>query len=145
MAHDATLNATELAQLVKTNPPDELRRIMQSDRRSIVLDSVFAGMPDAFQPEKARGVDATVHWRVADRPDGDVDTYELVIANGTCEVSPRPDREPRLALTIGVVDFMRMVTGNASPVMLFMRGKMKARGDLGLATKFPSMFDPPKG
>jgi hypothetical protein len=36
------------------------------------------------------------------------------------------------------------VTGNANPKLLFLRGRMKARGDLGLTTRFPSQFGTPR-
>lgn len=134
----------DFSRLVKRTPAPDLKRLMQSERRTTILDEIFTGMPAVFRPDKAGTIDAVVHWRIGDRPDGDVDTYELVIANGTCTLSARPERQPTLALTIGAVDFLKTVTGNANPMMLFLRGKMKAKGDLGLATKFPSLFDPPK-
>lgn len=150
-SHDASLatasparDPREFARLVKKTPADALKRMMQGERRTTVLDEIFTGMPAVFRPEKAGTINAVIHWRIGDRPDGDVDTYELVIARGTCELSAKPEHEPTLALTIGAVDFLRTVTGNANPMMLFLRGKMKAKGDLGLATKFPNLFDPPK-
>lgn len=132
-----------LAHLVKTASTDELRELIRGEQRAAVLEEIFTNMPDVFRPEKAGATDAVVHWRVGDRADGDFDTYELIIADGTCVRSPRPEREPKLVLTIGGVEFLRVVTGNANPLALFMRGKMKAKGDLGLATRIPSMFDPP--
>ena len=55
-----------------------------------------------------------------------------------------PARTPRLTLTLGPVDFLKMVTGNAGARLLFLRGRLKARGDLGLTTRFPSLFDTPR-
>jgi hypothetical protein len=140
----ATLAPKEFAQLVKRSPADHLKRLMQGDQRKAVLDEIFVRMPGVFRPQKAGAMDAVVHWRIADRPDGGADTYELLIADGACQVSAAPARQPKLALTIGAVDFLKMVTGNANPMTLFLRGRMKAKGDLGLATRFPSLFDLPK-
>lgn len=140
----ATLAPGEFAQLVKRSPPDELKRLMRGERRKAVLDEIFRRMPGVFRPERAGTMNAVVHWRIVDRPDGGQDTYELVIADGTCVVSAFPECEPRLALTIGAVDFLRVVTGNGNPMTLFLRGRMKAKGDLGLATRFPNLFDVPK-
>jgi hypothetical protein len=140
----ATLAPKEFAQLVKRSPADHLRRLMQGDQRKAVLDEIFGRMPGVFRSEKAGDTNAVVHWRIADRPDGGEDTYELIIADGSCRVSAAPQRQPKLALTIGAVDFLRVVTGNANPMTLFLRGRMKAKGDLGLATRFPSLFDTPK-
>ncbi|SRR6266536_263168 len=141
---DGTMDPQEFAQLVKKTPDDELKQIMQSERRGPVLDEIFSRMAGLFRPEKAGGTNAVIHWRVGDRPDGGVDTYELVIADGTCTLSPKPEREPKVALTLGVVDFLKVVSGNANPMMLFMGGKLKAQGDLGLAANIGNLFNIPK-
>jgi putative sterol carrier protein len=141
---DGTMDPQEFAQLVKKTPNDELKQVMQSERRGPILDEIFARMAGLFRPEKAGGTSAVIHWRVGDRPDGGVDTYELVIADGACTLSPKPEREPKVALTLGSVDFLKVVTGNANPMMLFMGGKLKARGDLGLAANIANLFALPK-
>jgi len=57
---------------------------------------------------------------------------------------PEPVNEPKLALTLGAVDFLKVVSGNGNPVMMFMTGKLKAKGDLGLAANIANLFDIPK-
>jgi hypothetical protein len=141
----AAMGERELARMVKQTPAEQLRQMMQGPQRAGVLNRIFRDMPGVFRADRAGSTDAVVHWRIGDRPDGDVDTYEIVITAGTCTISARAEREPRLALTIGVVDFLKVVTGNASPMVLFVRGRMKAKGDLGLATRFPGMFEVPNG
>lgn len=140
----ATLAPREFALLVRRASTDDLRQLMRGDRRKTVLDGVFLRMPDVFRADVARATNAVVHWRIADRTDGGEDTYEVVIAEGRCRVSPAPAHTPRLTLTIGAVDFLRMVAGLANPMLLFLRGRMRAKGDQGLAMRFPSMFDLPK-
>jgi hypothetical protein len=140
----ATMDPLEFARLVKRSSSDELRRLVHGSRRGAVLDELVSQMPGVFRADRARGIEATVHWRIGDRLDGGVDVYEFVIADGTCVVSAQPAGTPRLTLSLGAVDFLRLVTGNAHPVMLTMRGRLKTRGDVGLTAKFPSLFDPPK-
>ena len=72
------------------------------------------------------------------------DTYELVIADGACTLSPAAEADPKLAVTIGGVDFLQLITGNANPMMMFMTGKLKAKGDLGLAANLANLFDLPR-
>jgi putative sterol carrier protein len=140
----AMMDPLEFARLVKASSTAELRQMMQGDQRSAVLDELFSRMPQVFRADRAGSTNAVVHWVIGDRQDGGVDTYELVIADGTCQLSPRPERPPRLTLTIGAVDFLNLVTGNAHPVALVMKGKMKTKGDLGLTAKFPTLFDVPR-
>ncbi|MFI2407877.1 SCP2 sterol-binding domain-containing protein [Micromonospora chersina] len=101
-------------------------------------------MPGVFRADRAGTTTAVLHWKVGDRPGGGADTYELVIADRTCTRSAAPDRPATLELSIGGVDFLKMVTGNANPVALFVLGKLKARGDIGLTARVPNLFDVPK-
>ena len=67
------------------------------------------------------------------------------IENGACTLSPSPERDPKLSLTMGPVEFLKVVSGAGNPVMMFMTGKLKAKGDLGLAANIANLFDIPKG
>jgi putative sterol carrier protein len=144
-ANFASVDAKELAKLVKSTPDSKIAEIMQGDLRGKVLDEVFNRMPSLFRPEKAGSTNAVIHWNITGRPDGGTDTYEIVVENGTCTLSPAPQREPRLSLTLGPVDFLKIVSGNGNPMMMFMTGKLKAKGDLGLAAQIANLFDIPKG
>ena len=140
----ANADPKQFAQLVKAASNDQLNAVMTGELRQRVLDEVFDRMPTLFRADRAGTTNAVVHWTVGDGPDGGSDTYELVIADGACVVSPSPAHEPKLALMLGGVDFLKVVSGNANPVMLFMTGKLKAKGDLGLAAKIGDLFDIPK-
>jgi putative sterol carrier protein len=143
-ADPVVMDPLDFARVVKQTPADELQRVMTGDRRAAILDELVRRMPDVFRVDKAAGISAVVHWRVGGRADSGFDTYELTIENGVCSVSDGPVREPRLVLTIGGVDFLRMATGNAHPVSLVMRGKLKSKGDMALTAKFPNLFDTPR-
>ncbi|MFV2085421.1 SCP2 sterol-binding domain-containing protein [Micromonospora sp. LOL_021] len=143
-ANFASIDAKEFSKLVKTTPDSKIAEVMQGDLRGKVLDEVFNRMPTLFRPEKAGATSAVIHWNITGRPDGGTDTYEIVVDNGTCVVSPTAEREPRLSLTLGPVDFLKVVGGTANPMMMFMTGKLKAKGDLGLAAQIPNLFDIPK-
>lgn len=140
----AAVDPREFARLVKDASSGELKQLMHSAARTPVLDKIFHDMPGVFRGDRAGALAAVIHWKVGDRPDGGVDTYELIIEDGVCVCSAAPEREPRLQMSIGGVDFLRMVTGNANPVSLFMRGRLRAKGDVGLAMKVPNLFEPPR-
>ncbi|HTF09986.1 MAG TPA: SCP2 sterol-binding domain-containing protein [Asanoa sp.] len=141
----AAVGPREFAQLVKSTPDAKIAEIMQSDARGKVLDQVFERMPTLFRADRAGSTDAVIHWTVTGRPDGGSDTYEVVIEDGACTVNNTAERDPRLSLTMGPVDFMKIVSGGGNPVMMFMTGKLKAKGDLGLAANIANLFDIPKG
>lgn len=144
-ANFSAVDAKGFSKMVKSTPDSKLAEVMQGDLRGKVLDEVFNRMPTLFRPEKAGSTNAVIHWNITGRPDGGTDTYEIVVENGTCVLSPTPERDPRLSLTVGPVDFLKIVSGGANPMMLFMTGKLKAKGDLGLAAQIAKLFDIPKG
>ncbi|GIF48038.1 SCP-2 sterol transfer family protein [Asanoa ferruginea] len=140
----AAVGPKEFAQLVKSTPDAKIAEIMQSDARGKVLDQVFERMPTLFRADRAGSTNAVIHWTVTGRPDGGSDTYEVVIEDGACTVNNTAERDPRLSLTMGPVDFLKIVSGGGNPVMMFMTGKLKAKGDLGLAANIANLFDIPK-
>jgi putative sterol carrier protein len=140
----ANVDPKQFAQLVKSTPDAQLADLMNSDARGKILDSIFARFPELFRADRAGSTNAVIHWNITGRPDGGQDTYELVIANGTCVLSPAAEQEPKLAITVGPVDFLKVVSGNGNPMMMFMTGKLKAKGDLGLAANIQQLFDMPK-
>ena len=141
----ANVEPKQFAQLVKSTPDAQLAELMSSDARGEILDSIFARFPELFRADRAGSTSAIIHWIITGRPDGGADTYELVIADGACVLSPSADQDPKLAITVGPVDFLKVVSGNGNPMMMFMTGKLKAKGDLGLAANIAQLFDIPKG
>ncbi|MEU6203450.1 SCP2 sterol-binding domain-containing protein [Micromonospora musae] len=143
-ANFANVGPKEFAQLVKSTPDDKIAQVMSGDLRGKVLGEVFHRMPSLFRADRAGSTNAVIHWDITGRPDGGSDTYEVVIENGACTVNETPQREPKLTLTMGPVEFLKIVSGGANPVMMFMTGKLKAKGDLGLAANIANLFDIPK-
>ncbi|MBF5030060.1 MULTISPECIES: SCP2 sterol-binding domain-containing protein [unclassified Micromonospora] len=143
-ANFANVGPKEFAQLVKSTPDAKIAEIMSGDARGKILSEVFNRMPTLFRADRAGATNAVIHWNITGRPDGGTDTYEIVIENGTCTVSETATRDPKLSLTMGPVEFLKIVSGGANPVMMFMTGKLKAKGDLGLAANIANLFDIPK-
>jgi putative sterol carrier protein len=140
----ANLDPQQFAQIVKSTPDSQLADVMKSDSRKPILDAIFSRFPTLFRADRAGATNAVIHWNITDRPDGGADTYELVIANGTCVLSESAEQDPKLTVTVGPVDFLKVVSGNGNPMMMFMTGKLKAKGDLGLAANISNLFDMPK-
>ena len=138
------LDARQFATLVKQTPDRTLVTTMSGPDRGPILDAIFNKMPDLFRPERAGQTNAVIHWSITDGPDGGSSTYQVAIADGKCTVTASPDQDPRLAVTIGPVDFLKIIAGRGNPTMMFMTGKLKAKGDLGLATSIANLFELPR-
>ena len=140
----SAIGPKEFAQLVKTTPDSKLAEVMAGDARGKILDEVFGRMPTLFRADKAGNTSAVIHWILTGGAGGTTDTYETVIENGACTVTNQPVREPKLAMTMDPVTFLKVVSGDGNPMMMFMTGKIKAKGDLALAAQVAKLFDIPK-
>lgn len=139
----ATLEPKEFAKLVKSTPDAKIAEVMSGGSRGKILAEVFDRMPTLFRADRAGSTRAVIHWNITGGPGGS-DAYETVIENGACTVTNQPVRDPKLAMTMDPVTFLKVVTGDGNPMMMFMTGKIKARGDLGLAAQVAKLFDIPK-
>lgn len=137
------MEAPEFRQLIKKTNDKRLAEVMSGEHRDQILEVIFRRFPEQFRPDRAGDLSAVIHW-VVGGADGGSDTYQVSIENGTCTTSATPDRDPRLTLTFSSVDFLKVVSGAGNPMMMFMTGKLKAKGDLGLATNISNLFNLPK-
>ena len=144
MTDFGSVDPQQFAALVKGASKDELKAMMAGDDRAKILDEIFARFPSQFRADRAGNTNTVIHWNITGRGDGGTDTYEVVIADGKCTVSPTAEQEAKLAVTIGGVDFLNLIAGNANPMMMFMTGKLKAKGDLALASNIANLFAIPK-
>ena len=101
------------------------------------VKETFDLMPTKFRPEKAAGVNATIQYDISGDQGG---TWHAVIKDGTCTVSSGPAANPNLTLGMSSQDWLDMIGGKLSGQMAFMSGKLKLKGDMGLAMKVGSLF-----
>src|SRR5689334_21654758 len=97
----------------------------------------FDAMSSRFRADKASGTSAVIQYDVSCDGGG---TWYAVIKDGTCTVTPGAASNPNLTLSISAQDWLDMLSGKQSGQMLFMSGKLKIKGDMGLAMKLGSMF-----
>jgi len=95
-------------------------------------------MPGAFQPEKAQGVDAIIHFKFTGAEAGD---WNAKIAEGKVTVAQgEPSEKATMTLTADSNDYVKIFTGELDGMSAFMQGKIKLGGDLNLAMKLMQMF-----
>jgi len=101
------------------------------------VNETFEAMPGKFQPSKATGVNATIQYDITGDGGG---TWHAVIKDGACAVNPGAAGSPNLTITMASQDWLDMIGGKLSGQMAFMSGKLKLKGDMGLAMKVGSLF-----
>ena len=140
----AAVEPAEFLQTVKAMSDKDVKAVMDSANREAIIGAIFRRMPELFRPDRAGSTRATTHWSITGRPDGSADEWTVAIADGKCTVTPGHEGEATLSLAMGPVEFTKVITKSGNPVMMFMTGKIKAKGDLGLAANIANFFDIPK-
>lgn len=125
---------------------EQLEHLMEHPHlRTVVFDEIFRRMGEHLDPAKAATLSAVVHWRLSGGAGpGGYDRFETVIENGTCTSGQDPTADARVTLTLSATDFLRAVTGSVNVAMLFMRGRVKVKGDIAFAAGLINYFDLPR-
>lgn len=101
------------------------------------VKETFDLMPSRFKPDKAQGVNAVIQYEITGEGGG---TWCATIKDGVCTVAQGAGASPTLTLTMSGQDWLDMLAGKLSGQMAFMSGKLKLRGDMGLAMKLGTIF-----
>lgn len=142
-----SVSPEEFAKIVGAASDEQISEIVNSPARKDVLDEIFGRAAEHVNPDKAKGHDAVVHFKILDRPEdqgGGYDHYELVLKDGAATVSGKPEQEAKVTIKINPVHFFKLITGKESGPVLFMTGRLKIDGDLMYASQLTSLFKLPK-
>ncbi len=102
------------------------------------IDAIFPAMVENFSPDKAQGTNAVIQFDLTGENSGQ---YWVKIDNGTCNAGQgEPPEAPKMTISASSSDFYSLVTGKLNVMQAFMSGKIKVKGDMGLAMKMAGMF-----
>ncbi|MBI2466577.1 MAG: SCP2 sterol-binding domain-containing protein [Candidatus Rokubacteria bacterium] len=101
------------------------------------VKEMFDAMPSRLKPDRAQGVKAVVQYDITGEDGG---TYHVEIADGKCAVAAGAASSPNLTLTMSAPDWLDMVAGKLNAQMAFMSGRLKLKGDMGLAMRLAGIF-----
>lgn len=101
------------------------------------VKETFDLMSSKFKAANAAGVNKTIQYEISGEGGG---TWHAVIKDGTCSVSSGPASAADLTVTMASPDWLDMIGGKLNGQMAFMSGKLKLKGDMGLAMKLGSLF-----
>ena len=96
---------------------------------------IFAQMPDAFQPEKAGNLRATIQFNLSGEGGGD---WAVAIADSTCTIIEGQAEKPELTIGMAANDFVEETKGveGIEKIILFgsvARGEEKLTSDTDIA------------
>jgi 3-hydroxy-3-methylglutaryl CoA synthase/NAD(P)-dependent dehydrogenase (short-subunit alcohol dehydrogenase family)/putative sterol carrier protein len=88
---------------------------------------IFSRMPEAFQADKAAGVEAVFQYCITGPGGGD---WQVTITDAQCRVTAGKADKPTCTLIIGAGDFADMIGGRLDPMQAFTSGKLRIEGDV---------------
>ncbi|GAA0230430.1 SCP2 sterol-binding domain-containing protein [Cryptosporangium japonicum] len=127
------------ARLIGRARRDQLEAVMSSPARTVVLDQILRRFTEHYRAGEKRPP-KVIHWKVTGRPDGGQDEFELVLHGDRCEVNTVAEHGADTTIILGGPEFLLLTSGNGRPTTMFMTGKLKVRGDLGLAAVLAKIF-----
>lgn len=97
----------------------------------------FSELGGKVDPTKIQGMNATYQFDITGDNGG---TWHVKLADGNVSVNEGPAENPSITLTATDENWMQIVTGKLSGQTAFLTGKLKIKGDMGLAMKLQSVF-----
>jgi len=104
-------------------------------------DQIVEAMPNFLIPEKAGSTKATIAFDLSGAEGG---KWWVRIHDGQAESGKGdPAEAPNLTLLADAGDWVKIMTGKLDGTAAFMQGKLKIKGDMGLAIKLQTLFRRP--
>ena len=103
------------------------------------VDEVFTEMETRLKndPSKVQGMNATYQFDLTG--EGGKEKW-VKLADGGGEMGDGQAENPNITITMAAADFLERVEGKLDGTMAFMSGKLKVKGDMGLAMKLQNVL-----
>jgi putative sterol carrier protein len=103
------------------------------------IDEVFTEMESRLKsdPSKIQGMNAIYQFDLTG--DGGGEKW-VKLADGAGEFGGGQAENPNITITMAASDFLDLVDGKLDGTMAFMSGKLKVKGDMGLAMKLQNVL-----
>ena len=98
---------------------------------------IFAAMPDAFNPDAAKGVDVVFQYHISGPDGGD---WSCTVKDGACTIHQGTHEKPTCTLKIGASDFVDMIGGALPAMQAYTSGKLKIEGDVMKSQLIEKLF-----
>jgi len=105
------------------------------------IGEVFEMMPSAFKADAAAGVDVVFQFNISGDAGGD---WYITIKDQTCTVNAGVTDSATTTMAISDEDYVKMLTKEADPMMLFTTGKLKINGDMMKSQLLGQLFEEPQ-
>lgn len=101
------------------------------------IQEAISNLDRHFLAENALGVDTVFQLQFTGEGGGD---WYLIVKESALKVVSGVHDNPPVCITVSAEDWLSVINGETKPVNLFMQGRLKLTGDMGLALQFQNLF-----
>jgi len=129
---DATSALGAMLQALTSKPEKAVQPV-----ESLTVKAVFGRMPEAFQKDRASGVDVVFQYRIVGPAGGE---WYVTIKGGTCEVKTGEHAQPTTTIMMSDEDFLNLINGKLNAMQAYTSGKLKIQGDIMKSQLIEKLF-----
>ncbi len=104
---------------------------------ALTAAAVFRRMPEAFQADRAEGVEVVFQFRLSGEGGGE---WVSAIADGACTVTEGTHDRPTTTILMEAGDFLEMIGGRLDPMTAFTTGRLRIEGDIMKSQLIEKLF-----
>ena len=90
-----------------------------------------------FDANAAEGMDVVLQYHISGEGGGD---WNIKIKDGTCTIKEGIHDAPTVMFKMAGKTWLGLVNKTLNPMMAFTTGRIRIKGDMGLAQKIPAIF-----
>ncbi len=109
--------------------------MQKSLNSKVTIEQIISKLPSRFQPEQARDTNAIFQFNITDKF-----PFYFDISNQECRIYQREHEDPNITLTMNERTFIALMSGEIDGMSAFMKGELKAHGNVILATSLSKLF-----
>ncbi len=111
--------------------------MVQEQQLPSSVKEVMEGMPGAFQPDRAAGVNATIQFNFTG---GEPGNWTVKVADGKCDVSQGTADSPTVTINSPSDVWLKISRRELDGATAFMSGQFTFTGDMGVLMQMGSWF-----
>ncbi|WP_053071973.1 SCP2 sterol-binding domain-containing protein [Ornithinibacillus contaminans] len=100
-----------------------------------VVNMIHAAL--VYDPAATKGKEGVYQFNLTGEDGG---TFQMIIEPGNARAINGVEKEPDVVLTLDADDLKNLVAGTLNPTAAFMSGKLKIKGNMGLALKLQTVL-----
>lgn len=105
----------------------------------ITVQQIIEKLPQRFNPDQAGDLQAVFQFQLSDAC-----PFFIRIEAGQCAGSEGEHADPDITLHLDEATLIRVVTGEQDGMSAFMKGQLRAEGQVMLATRLGKLFSGPR-